>query len=105
MQTQNRFLNNAPYPVKGLAGVISRQSLSTFLTAALVAITLSSCGKTETKMSVSERVKLVEERQKSDPNFYKEKKAGETAAINPRSDVPAVSATAEAAPPKGLAKM
>ncbi len=56
------------------------------ITLAAAVLALNACGKTETGISTAERVKLVEEKQKADPNAHLPVKAAD------KSKLPATSA-------------
>ena len=67
-----------------------------------LSLSLAGCGKTETGMSTADRVKLVEEKQKNDPNYHLPKKAADTAKAE---QVKAATTSARAAPPKDSTAM
>ena len=105
MHIRNRLFNNTPGATIYLANVGSGHTQKTLLAAAIVAATLSACGKSEVPVTTADRVKIVDERQKTDPNFHMEKKLTETKSDIPTSVAPALPATVQAEPSKASAKM
>ena len=104
MQIQSRFLDDKPRLARNLSVLASVAGGKTVFTAMLVAVALTACGKTDDKMTTADRVKLVEEKQKIDPDFYLQKKAGQTspATLAPAAPVPT---TVQAPPSTDSAKM
>ena len=104
MQIQSRFLNDKARLARNLSVSASVAAGKTVLTAMLIAVALAACGKTDNKMTTADRVKLVEEKQKIDPDFYLQKKAGQTspATLAPAAPVPT---TVQAPPSTDSAKM
>ena len=105
MHIRNRFFNNTPRATNCLADVGSGLTLKTLLTGAIVATALSACGKSEVQVTTADRVKIVEEKQKTDPNFHLEKKATGVTPNKPAAVAPVVPATVQAEPSKATAKM
>ena len=105
MHIRNRFFNNTPRATNCLANVGSGRTRKTLLTAAIVAATLSACGKSEVPISTADRVKIVEEKQKTDPNFHLEKKTAETTSSKPNAVATPVPVTVQAETYKPSAKM
>ena len=105
MHIRNRLFNNTPRATNYLSNVSLGLAHKTLLAAAIAAATLSACGKSEVPVSTADRVKIVEERQKTDPNFYVEKQLSETKANTPSTVAPALPATVQAEPSKASAKM
>ena len=105
MHIRNRYSNNTPRATNCLANVGSGLTYKTLLTAAIFAGTLSACGKTEVPMSTADRVKIVEEKQKIDPDFHLENKATETQSSKPTALTAPVPVTVQAEPAKTSAKM
>ena len=105
MHIRNSFFNNTPRATNRIAGIGFGHAPKTLLTAVLVAVALSACGKAETPISTADRVKRVEEKQKSDPSFHLEKKAAEATSNKPAATLPAVPATVQAEQSKASAKM
>ena len=101
MQIHRRFFNSNLRVAHILPGASHVPTGKTLLTAILFAGALNACGKTETKMSTADRVKLVEEQQKIDPDFHLQKKSGQTSPA-PAAPVPT---TVQAPPSKDSAKM
>lgn len=104
MQIHSRFLNSNPRVAHILPGASRVRTGKTLLTAILFAGALNACGKTDTNMSTADRVKLVEEKQKIDPDFHLQKKAGQTSPASPAPAAP-VPTTVQAPPSKDSAKM
>lgn len=104
MQIQSRFSNNKPRLARNPSVSASAAAGQTFLTAMLFAVALAACGESDNKMTTADRVKLVEEKQKIDPDFYLQKKTGQTlpATLAPAAPVPT---TVQAPPSKDSAKM
>lgn len=105
MHIRNRLFNNTPRATNCRANVGSGSTHKTLLAAAIFAATLSACGKSELPVSTADRVKIVEEKQKTDPNFHVEKKLTETKSNAPTAVAPALPATVQAEPSKASAKM
>jgi len=105
MHIRHRYFNNTPRATNCLTDLGSGFTHKTFFTAAIVAVALSACGKSEVPISTADRVKIVEEKQKTDPNFHLEKKATEATAIKPVAVTPAVPSTVQAEQSKASAKM
>lgn len=105
MHIRNRYFNNTPRATNCLANVGSGRTHKTRLTAAIVAVALSACGKSEVPISTADRVKIVEEKQKTDPNFHLENKANETRSGKPIAGAASVPITVQAEPSKTSAKM
>lgn len=72
------------------------------LATVFLAIALSACGKTETKIFTADRVKIVEEKQKADANIHLEAKSGAAASSEPATSLPV---TVQAAPATTSTKM
>ena len=72
------------------------------LATVLLAIALSACGKTETKIFTADRVKIVEDKQKADANTHLEAKSGAAASSEPATSLPV---TVQAAPATTSTKM
>ena len=104
MQIQSRFLNDKARLAHNPSVSASVAARKTLLTAMLFAVALAACGKSDNKMTTADRVKLVEEKQKIDPDFYLQKKAGQTspATLAPAAPVPT---TVQAPPSTDSAKM
>ena len=104
MQIQSRFLNDKARLARNLSVSASVAAGKTVLTAMLIAVALAACGKSDNKMTTADRVKLVEEKQKIDPDFHLQKKAGQTspATLAPAAPVPT---TVQAPPSTDSAKM
>ena len=104
MQIQSRFLNDKARLARNLSVSASVAAGKTVLTAMVFAVALAACGKSDNKMTTADRVKLVEEKQKIDPDFYLQKKAGQTppATLAPAAPVPT---TVQAPPSTDSAKM
>ena len=104
MQIQIRFLDDKPRLARNLTVLASVAAGKTLLTAILFAVALAACGKTDNKMTTADRVKLVEEKQKIDPDFHLQKKAGQTSPATPAPAAP-VPTTVQAPPLTDSAKM
>ena len=104
MQIQSRFLDDKPRLARNLSVLASVAAGKTLLTAMLFAVALAACGKSDNKMTTADRVKLVEEKQKIDPDFHLQKKAGQTSPATPAPAAP-VPTTVQAPPSKDSAKM
>ena len=74
----------------------------TILATVFLAMVFSACGKTEIKVFTADRVKLVEEKQKTDVNIQLQVKSGATASSESAESLPA---TVQAAPATTSAKM
>ena len=103
MQIQSRFSNNKPRLARNLSVSAGVAVGKTFLTAMLFAVALAACGESDNKMTTADRVKLVEEKQKIDPDFYLQKKAGQTSPATPAPAAPVP--TVQAPPSTDSAKM
>ena len=104
MQIQSRFLNDKARLARNLSVSASVAAGKSVLTAMLFAVALAACGKSDNKMTTADRVKLVEEKQKIDPDFHLQKKAGQTSPATPAPAAPAPT-TVQAPPSKDSAKM
>ena len=104
MQIQSRFLNDKARLAGNSSGSPNVPAGKTLLTAIFLTVALAACGKSDNKMTTADRVKLVEEKQKIDPDFHLQKKAGQTlpATLAPAAPVPT---TVQAPPSKDSAKM
>ena len=105
MHIRNRLFNNTPRATNRMANVGSALKRKTLLATAIVAFALSACGKSESPISTADRVKIVEEKQKTDPNFHMEKKAAEATSNKPPAVVPAAPVTVQVERSKTSAKM
>jgi len=105
MHIRNRLFNNMSRGTYCPANVGLGLTRKTLLTATIVGVALCACGKSEAPISTADRVKIVEEKQKTDSTFYLEKKTTEATSNKPIADLPAVPATAQADQSKALAKM
>ena len=104
MQIHSRFFNSNPRVAHISPRTSQAPSGKTLLTTILFAGALNACGKTDTKMSTADRVKLVEEKQKIDPDFHLQKKFGQISTTTPAPTAP-IPTTVQAPPSKDSAKM
>ena len=105
MHKRNSSSNNAPGAIHCKSRTASVELGKLTLTAAVFAVALGACGKTEKPISTAERVKIVDEKQRTDLNFHLEKKAGGTSIPAPAPAAPAAPVTVQADPSKSSAKM
>jgi hypothetical protein len=105
MHIRNRFIVNTPRATNRIVGAGLGHARRRLLTAGFIMAALGACGKTETPISTADRIKMVEEKQKTDPNFYLEKKPAETSPNKPAIAPTAVPTTVQAEPAKTTAKM
>lgn len=95
MKTKHSFNKEAPlaFRCSVIASVAPKFTIR--FAAALIVGSLFACGKASPPISTADRVKIVEEKQKADPNFHLKLKAGDASAPTPKPPVPSSPPTAQ----------